>query len=183
MKPPQKNRVRSLWRLFCSLPKLLLRSIPVAWIDTWFMWALGRLDLGVILFSITSLQIIDHMFTYYLVGKQEFLVLTYSLGRSWRDSPWTSWGCWSSPLPQGTPHTGRPPSCIDCYERLFPCKKSKQNADHLPTFVALTLKPIWHTQVLKAVNFDQTRVVRSLHSVPRKSRQGRPQRRVTGLWI
>ena len=34
------------------------------------MWALGRLDLGVILFSITSLQIIDHMFTYYLVGNR-----------------------------------------------------------------------------------------------------------------
>ena len=29
MKPPQKNRIRSLWRLFCSLPKLLLRCIPV----------------------------------------------------------------------------------------------------------------------------------------------------------
>ena len=177
MKPPQKNRIRSLWRLFCSLPKLLLRSIPVAWIDTW----LRRKLVGLILISIKS----DYWSHVHILfgGKQEFLVLTYSLGRSWRDSPWTSWGCWSSPLPRGTPHTGRPPSCIDGYERVFPCTKSKQNADPLSTFVALTLKPIWHTQVLKAVNFDQTRVVRSLHSVPRKSRQGRPQRRVTGLWI
>lgn len=45
-----------------------------------------------------------------------------------------------------------------------------QNAGPLST---LMLKPIWQTQVLKAVNFYQTRAVRSLHSVARKSRPGR----------
>ena len=119
---------------------------------------------------------------------------TCSWGISWRGSPWTSWGCWSSLPPQGTPHTGRQPGCFDKFVwKVVVCSSTTQRSStrlYLRnvsfTVIFFWIKcwsfvhicdaqawPIWHT------GFEGCQFL-SDQIVPWKPRLGGAQRWVTG---